>query len=337
MQFKNKVQAVTSILNYKLFNKRTPLAVCWIITNKCNFKCSYCEVWDRKKKELNTNQIFSIIDKLKKKKVQRISIFGGEPLLLKDIGKIIEYIKSKDIFVGLGTNGYLLKERINEVKNVDTLHVSFDGSEEIHNKQISNGTYSRVLNGIKVAREKKIKVWATTVLTKNNINELNFILEKAKEIDFTTYFQPVVNRALSGNVDFLFPNIIDYRKAISNLIYYKNNGYKKTITNSLTNLKILKGWPNHNINIKCYSRYLRMFIDSNGDVYPCGFLIGKYNAKNIIKDGFDAAFKNILHMNCGDDLKKCGCWDYAILEFSKLFALNPEVIINSIKLLNNYS
>lgn len=338
MKFRNKILSVVHIINYNLFRKRTPLSICWLITNRCNFKCSYCKIWNRQLSELNTKQVFSIIDNLKKNGTQRISIFGGEPLLRKDIGIIIDYIKQKNIFVGLGTNGYLIKDRLKEISNVDSLHVSFDGPKRVHDKQIDKGTYLKVLNGIKLAKQKNISVWATTVLTKYNVNEIDFILERAKEIGFTIYFQPVVSRALSGDVTSLLPDQRTYSNSINHLINLKKKKrYKLIITNSSTNLKILKNWPVHKHNIKCHSRFLRMLIDTNGDVYPCGFLIGKYDAKNIIKDGFNESFDNIMNMDCGDNLKKCNCWDYAILEFSKLFALNPDVAINSARLLNNYS
>jgi len=65
-------------------------------------------------------------------------------------------------------------------------------------------------------------------------------------------------------------------------------------------------------------------IDTKGDVYPCAQLNG-FKVKNCLEVGFREAFNNILQHNC----KACrwACYN----EYNLLFAINPSVVINTIR------
>ena len=89
MNTTTKINSFKSIFNYYLFNKKTPLSVVLLITDKCNSRCKYCEIWNRNEEEMTTKQVYSLIDDLSDMGAQKFSIFGGEPLLREDIGKII--------------------------------------------------------------------------------------------------------------------------------------------------------------------------------------------------------------------------------------------------------
>ena len=110
MQLKNQFKIIKSILNQRLFNKKIPLSVSWTLTNRCNKKCFYCNLPNITSKELTTKQTFSIIDELASLGTQRIGFTGGEPLLRKDIGEIINYSHSKGIFTGMVSNGSLVEK-----------------------------------------------------------------------------------------------------------------------------------------------------------------------------------------------------------------------------------
>ena len=65
--------------------------------------------------ELSLDELIIIVDRISKyfktNKIKgRINIAGGEPLVSRNIDKLIEYIHSKDILVSIITNGYLLNE-----------------------------------------------------------------------------------------------------------------------------------------------------------------------------------------------------------------------------------
>lgn len=74
----------------------------------CNFRCKVCY-------NLNTSHVKSqetILQEIdigiQKRKVDTITIMGGEPTLHPDLCKIIRYIKSKKVLCQMLTNGFLI-------------------------------------------------------------------------------------------------------------------------------------------------------------------------------------------------------------------------------------
>jgi len=116
MKLQDKIQSLSSILRVKLFNKRIPLAVRLQVTNRCTLQCKYCNLWDSKKKELTTREIFDIIKELSILGTKRLSISGGEPLLRTDIAEIIDCCWEHGIYPEMNSNGTILPQKIDTVK-----------------------------------------------------------------------------------------------------------------------------------------------------------------------------------------------------------------------------
>jgi MoaA/NifB/PqqE/SkfB family radical SAM enzyme len=324
MQLINKPLFIKSILNRRLFNKKTPLSVSWTLTNRCNHKCKYCNLLNIVSEELTTKQIFSIIDELDKLGTQRIGFTGGEPLLREDINKIIDYSHNKGIFTGLVSNGSLVQKKINEIKNLDLLQLSLDGLEEINDKQRYKGSYKDVISAIKTTKGKIPKIWLTCVLTKKNLNSIDFILELARQYNLKVFFQPVVDYENCGlQAKTLFPDKDKYKETIKKLIILKKKNQQ--IGNSKVGLKYLQNWPIYK-KLNCNASKLFAHIYPNGDVYPCFNMDGKKPINCLSKD-FNNAFKQLKLKDCK------GCWTYANIEMNYLFNFNFNAGWNSLKLL----
>jgi len=329
MNITNKIKSAKSILSYYLFNKKTPLSVVLLITDKCNSRCKYCKIWGRNKKDMTTQQVYSLIDELADMGTQKFSIFGGEPLLRKDIGEIIDYANSKGLFVSMGSNGFLLDKKLGQIKNLGMLNLSFDGPENVHDTHRIKGAHDMVLNAIKIARENNIKVITQTVITKHNLGCLDYILNKAEEMDFLAGFQPAMNRPLSGKkLLSLIPDKGEYKKTINWLIEQKKQGGR--IANSKEGLKHLSyvyDWPKFKKKIKCFAPELHVYVDTNGDVYPCLHVQDRIkNPLNCTQIGFKEAYNRLNKLPC------YGCWSWSNVEFNLLFSLNPDVVYNTLKL-----
>jgi len=107
------------LFRVSILKHRRPITVNLEITYRCNSNCKYCptEKLNEKnsqeiKKEMTTEQIFSMIDELSGIGMKRLAIGGGEPLLREDIGEIINYAKQKKIFTFISTNGILLPKKL---------------------------------------------------------------------------------------------------------------------------------------------------------------------------------------------------------------------------------
>lgn len=118
----NKMAFVHLLKGAIFFSKarflHSPLRLVHMVTYKCNGRCKICNNWKKinyYNDELSINEIFSMLDDTKKANIKIYTVMGGEPLMKKDLPKIVKYSKKLGFFVNLVTNGYFLKDRYKEI------------------------------------------------------------------------------------------------------------------------------------------------------------------------------------------------------------------------------
>jgi len=308
-----------------VFKKKYPLAISWAITKRCNMHCLYC-VGGANEDELTTEQITKIITDTSEAGVKFISFTGGEPLLREDIKDIIKCAKDKGIFVKLNTNGYLLEEKINDINNVDIVHLSLDGNECINDYIRSKGSYGQVLEGLKIALKKGIKISLNTVISRLNVEHLPEIVQLANTYNLPITFQPATkNLFRNDKPNPVAPDTDKHKKAIEYIIKLKKTKpTNRLILNSTACLRHLYNWPTPKL-IPCYAGILSFRIDSKGNLYNCD----ESNEKgvNILQHGF---------RNCIDMLKPspCSeCWGSSHIDFNFLMSLELNSLIDTLPLL----
>lgn len=80
----------------------------WNLGKRCNYDCSYCPsyIHDNNSPHTDINLLKQTVDKLcELNKPVRISLTGGEPSVHPDIEELLKYIKSKDMWLSMTTNG----------------------------------------------------------------------------------------------------------------------------------------------------------------------------------------------------------------------------------------
>lgn len=321
---KTDLIAGCDLLKAKFFRKRIPLVVGWSLTNRCNWRCRYCVRWSKRSEELTARQIFSIVDELSRMGTYSINFTGGEPLIRDDIESIIHYAKRKGIKAAISTNGSLLPQKIKDIKKDDPLVIiSYDGPEEVHNKQRQKGSYRSLLDAITMAKKYNIFMKLHTVLTKYNINYVNSILELAREFDITVNFSVVEFTPLSEKetINTLLPPRDKYKSAFEYLISEKIRK-NKNISNSLNGLEYLKQWPKYR-KTNCCAGKIYCRIEPNGDVYPCGNLILKDTPPNAVRGGFENAFNKLRLYNCKS------CWCDTRIEMNQIYSFNVRAILET--------
>ena len=97
------------IIRNKILGKMEPISVVLVVNNRCNLNCNYCfgDYGNRRDTDYTTEELVKIIDDLYDLGTRYMIVHGGETLLRKDIGYIVNYIKNKGIYVGFLTNGIL--------------------------------------------------------------------------------------------------------------------------------------------------------------------------------------------------------------------------------------
>jgi len=143
------------------------------------------------RKEFTEREWMKVIDELSEFNPKPIIIiWGGEPLLVDYFGRLLKYIKDRNFFVKLNTNGvYLKKFAAAFVKNrLDVIALSLDGTEKTHERiRNTKGIFKKIEEGVKeiVHLEKRYNLKAPLIvdlftITKQNSNELKLAVEQAK-------------------------------------------------------------------------------------------------------------------------------------------------------------
>ncbi len=326
MALKNSIRDMSTlgrVLLAKFQRKRFPISVTFIITYRCNFRCDYCNVFNCEEEEMNTGAIFAMIDELCAMGMRRFGINGGEPLLREDIAEIIDYARDKGLFVTLFTNGSLVAQRIDRIRNLNVLLMSLDGPKDIHDAQRFSGSFDKVIESLVAARRAGLNVWTNTVITRHNLDCLDFILDNARRFGIKTTYQPVLYYPHSSEereIKDLLPDSLSYRKYIDRLIREKRKG--GPILHSLSYLEYIKN-PDWRTNQRlCWAGRLYCAITPSGNVAPCYPIFRDRLWPNGVKLGFSNALNKLGSFSCN------GC--YCILvENDFTFSLKPEVVYNT--------
>ena len=170
-------------------------------TMNCNLKCWYCYE-KHEVSEMNEATFQNVLSFIKNKIESGIEsftlgFFGGEPLMkYKSVVKpLVDYTynlcKQKDVRFGITftTNGTLLTKNMIEelcLYSTPSFQITLDGNEELHNKvrYLANqkGTYSLIMQNIKMLLEHNCSVRLRINYTKDNVKTLHEIIQDASRL-----------------------------------------------------------------------------------------------------------------------------------------------------------
>ena len=166
-------------------------------TLECNFRCTYCYERSHRGVMDDSTQV-AVIEFIKKLIAGRsiknlhVSWYGGEPLLYPEI---IERISGETIKLcdahrvnytsSIITNGYLMTPKVQEVlkkARVSKIQITLDGDKESHNKKRvlrgGQGTYDKVMEGIKSLSGTDFKVSVRVNIDKDNIHKYDYVKKR---------------------------------------------------------------------------------------------------------------------------------------------------------------
>lgn len=311
----------------KCTGKKYLLSTSFVITNRCNSRCSYCNSYNTRSEEMTTREIFQMIDEFSALGIRRIGFTGGEPLLREDMGDIISYAHRKGITTTLFSNGALVPKKIDALKCLDLLLLSLDGPPDIHDAMRGmKGSFNHVRDAIHTAHEAQLPVWINTVITKGNVSQLPFLIDFAVRNQVKVMFMPVFDHTLSATKDTITDLSADeasFKEAVNNLMVQKKKG--APIVNSLSYFQyILRNWPDTN-RLHCRAGMNFCAVGSDGMVYPCHFFVGSPCGADGRRLGFRNAFESIRTPKCK------GCFCNAYIELNLFIEGHLNVIWNTMK------
>lgn len=251
-----------------------PYSVGWAITNRCNLRCVHCNMnsGDALNNELQMDDCIKIIDKLAENKVQRITFFGGEPLIRKDFFKIANYAYNKGIFINMTTNALMITEEMikNELYKFDMVRVSLDGPNAETHEFIRNkkGAFDETINKIKMLVKNGIDVGIVTCISHRNLKYIKEMIELLENLKIKRWFLPLLSSAGRGSSisnEVLTPlEVRQFLLDIQNLT--ENSSF--TVNLDIPYSILLKK-QNKNVTAACPAAISELVIFANGDVSPC--------------------------------------------------------------------
>ena len=180
------------ILKQRLLGRtRYPLVLMLEPLYQCNLACAGCGKIDYPdsilRRRLSVEECLEAVDECG---APVVTIPGGEPLLHKDIVKIVDGIVAKGKYVYLCTNALLLEKRLDQFTPSQylTFSVHLDGLKEQHDKAVSQaGVFDRAVSAIKAARAKGFRVSVNCTL-----------FDDAKPAEVAAFFDYVKELGVEG-------------------------------------------------------------------------------------------------------------------------------------------
>jgi MoaA/NifB/PqqE/SkfB family radical SAM enzyme len=139
--------------------KAKPAKMLIAVTGYCNLRCIGCRYGRdfMPNSELSWPIVRQLLDDAKEAGYETIRLYGGEPLLHRDLPRMVEHGLKLGMRVYVTTNGILLKEKIDELyaAGLREITLGFYGVGEEYNNYVQRqGRFARLEDGIAAVREK---------------------------------------------------------------------------------------------------------------------------------------------------------------------------------------
>ncbi|MCR4439387.1 MAG: radical SAM protein [bacterium] len=276
-------------------------------TNRCNLRCPQCHTGsgriNRPYARLSPQQFRAIIDELGESLVYLLLFNQGEPYLHPEFLDLVEYAKSRRIYVTTSTNGHFFDapqvvERT-VTSGLDTLVVSLDGADkETYLRYRCGGDFEKVTQGVRniVAARRRLKsptplVFVQFLLLRHNEHQLQEICSLAKELGADRVLLKTAQVETPAEAEQFLPRQERYRR------YRIDQGRL-----------LIKG----SRRLPCRRPWFSTVVNSDGRVSPCCFdKDGRYAVGNIAEAPLRAIWRSpeyndfrerILH---GEDIDIC--------------------------------
>ena len=179
------------------------------VTDRCNMRCRYCmprEHFDKnhvylpKSDILSFEEIVRVVESLLPAGLRKVRLTGGEPLIRKDLYKLIEQLRelSPDLDIALTTNAQLLSKSIQDLKKagLSRVTVSLDALDvDVYQAMgDTTSTPDNIIESIDKTLALGIPVKVNTVVQKG-VNEHQII--------------PLISKICSRNIPIRFIEYMD--------------------------------------------------------------------------------------------------------------------------------
>jgi len=319
-----------------------PQEIVFELTNRCNLNCPLC-FSAKGSNELPLERVKVLIDECVELGIKRVRFTGGEPLLYKDINEVLNYAKSKDLYVVLNTNASVMNKETELIlkRCVDDILISFQGYNSDSEKKLTQSTidFKEKVHTIVRLNSQINTVRLGTIISRTLINNFSkyFYLIESLGINHWGIFRPMFDMD-SGEFNINSKDILGIMKHIH---VKKLQGNDIMIANPLPFCISEDMDLSHHVlsGAEFDDGHSRLVVDTKGFLKPSYFI--RENLGNSIKDAWEKPFVRKIHSldylpsKCQDcfSLRWCkgGSRHWAKIANNNYFGIDPVMNNNEDK------
>ena len=158
------------------------------VTDRCNFRCVYCmprEVFDSNYRFLPHDAILSFEEITRLARVfvglgvNKLRLTGGEPLVRRNLDRLVAMLAELDAEVTLTTNGSLLAKQAAALKKagLDRVTVSLDSLDDATFRKMNDADFpvAKVIDGIETAAAAGLGPVKINMVVKRGVNDQSIV------------------------------------------------------------------------------------------------------------------------------------------------------------------
>jgi MoaA/NifB/PqqE/SkfB family radical SAM enzyme len=274
---------------YSLFP--LPLSIGLMFTARCNLACSTCVnrqaenaavLAHYREPELSVAEWMAIVKDISRSAFFKpnLHVRGGEPSIYEGYLDVMSYIKQQGSRCSYTTNGTFLSRDAADIVSigVDSILVSIDGPEEIHDAIRGSGVFERAVDGIRSINEvKKVRgkdvpqIFLSCVMSGYNCGSFSHLIDIARDLGISYisflhfYFPDSDIGAHNVDVNCLLEEMAKARDkaAVHNVAV----SFLPCLSAAQTVTYYLR--PSDQLGQTCISPWLRAVVMPNGKVVAC--------------------------------------------------------------------
>ena len=312
---------------------RGPFFLSHLITGRCNCRCPTCIWRDNEADELETSLIEGLYRDAKNAGFILNAIWGGEPLLRQDLGRLCRSSRENGMMTTVITNGLLLPDRADEIgKEVHCIIVSLDYPEATGHDSFRGmqGLFARAIEGIETLKRtnSSTKIVINCLLHRGNENMMGQMAELARSLGVSLWVCParegILKESGQTNKETLASRESE-QQAARQLLDLKKKGYPINNSRNYLQKYLLNMTP-----YVCRVPFVFVTLTPEGNVTNCFRRDRPYG--NVRRSPFTDIMKNWDHREAVNATK--GCWQCNnpdIVDTSYIWQMRPEPAWNLLK------
>ncbi len=189
----------------RVLKKNRLRTVDWAMTYRCNSKCNMCSakflMTNKKnagKRDITPEEIERVWKQAVKLGAIHVNLTGGEPTIrsVDEVERIIKIFNKEGALVSMVTNSIVMtKENLKRFVDagLDTIQLSLESMDAATHDMIrgSPGNYEKLMQVFRWAKELKLNICLSTVITAHNFDEVKKIIDFSKKEGVFVLLNPI--------------------------------------------------------------------------------------------------------------------------------------------------